>query len=331
MRFRRLATHGGKLHADECFATALVQIINSELDFEKLPESYIDLPNRIPITRVTDREEIETLRMDPTVLMYDVGGGEFDHHQTEGAAFWELPDRTIRKAAFGLLWTHFQKELRAQIGLEELKEVEEKLVQKVDLNDTTGTYVQLCEIIGMYNRPMSTGGVNFPAAVEMAYRILSDYLATAKLTTLMVADMRTMRKEITMFSNGKGEPEFTIWNIYVHIESALIRRVMPNCLFVMYPSDREDGIMLRSCDVEIDGVPCGMRITEKLVATLGHKYEEVQRDWLWVHPAGFISRWATPEAALGFIRKWYAECPDDFAIAAMMAKYDPDKKAEPQQ
>ena len=60
-------THGGKFHSDEIFATVILSKILTNIKL-------------IRVNEVTDsmRESIAKK------LVYDIGGGEFDHHQAGG-------------------------------------------------------------------------------------------------------------------------------------------------------------------------------------------------------------------------------------------------------
>ena len=57
-------THAGKFHADEIFATILLEEIYGEINLIRLPE-------------------VDGLNLD-NKFVYDIGGGEFDHHQIGG-------------------------------------------------------------------------------------------------------------------------------------------------------------------------------------------------------------------------------------------------------
>ena len=71
-------THAGKFHADDVFATALLQILRPD----------------IKITRGF------TVPDDFDGIVYDIGFGMFDHHQEPR----EYRANGVPYAAFGLLW-----------------------------------------------------------------------------------------------------------------------------------------------------------------------------------------------------------------------------------
>ena len=58
-----LYTHDGQFHADEVFATAMFSIIAQEINVVRGGDT--DIPQ------------------DPDWIVYDIGGGELDHHTPE--------------------------------------------------------------------------------------------------------------------------------------------------------------------------------------------------------------------------------------------------------
>lgn len=83
-QIKKVATHDGRFHADEVMATAILKEI---FDIE--------------LTRTRNPELLE--QQD---LIFDVGNGEFDHHQLEK----EYRDNGIPYAAAGLIWRKFGKD-----------------------------------------------------------------------------------------------------------------------------------------------------------------------------------------------------------------------------
>ena len=76
-------THGGNFHADDVFSAALLKMVNPEIDIVrtfKIPDDFAG-------------------------IAFDIGYGEYDHHQ-EAAA---VRENGIPYAAFGLLWREFGK------------------------------------------------------------------------------------------------------------------------------------------------------------------------------------------------------------------------------
>ncbi|MTI56003.1 MYG1 family protein [Geosporobacter ferrireducens] len=83
--FKKVGTHHGRFHADEVMATAILKEI-----FE------------IQLIRTRDQEVLDTLD-----IVYDVGGGEFDHHGIDKV----YREDGIPFAASGLIWRRFGRDV----------------------------------------------------------------------------------------------------------------------------------------------------------------------------------------------------------------------------
>ena len=101
-------THAGKFHADDVFATALLQILRPDI---KITRGFV----------VPD---------DFDGIVYDIGFGMFDHHQEPR----ETRPNGIPYAAFGLLWQVLGPGL---VGERQARLIDENFIQPLDLNDNT--------------------------------------------------------------------------------------------------------------------------------------------------------------------------------------------------
>ena len=102
-------THGGKFHADDVFATALLMIVRPDI---KVTRGFV----------VPDGFD---------GIVYDVGCGMFDHHQEPR----ESRPNGVPYAAFGLLWRLLGAQL---VGEHQARLLDENFIQPLDLNDNTG-------------------------------------------------------------------------------------------------------------------------------------------------------------------------------------------------
>lgn len=123
-------THGGKFHADEVMATAVLRILNPELKVQrgfKIPQGFDG-------------------------IIYDIGFGEFDHHQKDS----EKRPNGVPYAAFGLIWRKYgrdvmQKYCPEQFAAEEAERFDEKVIQHIDKDDNTGCGDIIGDLIGAFN------------------------------------------------------------------------------------------------------------------------------------------------------------------------------------
>lgn len=140
-------THGGVFHADDVFATALLMLINPDISVIrgfKVPEDF-------------------------TGIVYDIGGGEYDHHQKDS----RVRKNGVPYAAFGLLWERFGTML---LGAEDVLEFDRNFVQPIDKSDNTGETNIISMIIAdkkpSWQEPSRQMEDAFLEAVDMAKEIL---------------------------------------------------------------------------------------------------------------------------------------------------------------
>ena len=111
-----LITHNGTFHSDEVFSTVILKsILNKEI---------------IKLCRTSD------ILQNTNALVYDVGGGKYDHHQIGGNG---QRVNGIKYSSFGLIWRDFGKDFLQKFGVENVQDVwvniDKKLVQTIDAVD----------------------------------------------------------------------------------------------------------------------------------------------------------------------------------------------------
>ena len=146
-------THAGKFHADDVFATALLQILRPDI---KITRGFM----------VPD---------DFDGIVYDVGFGMFDHHQEPR----EYRPNGVPYAALGLLWRVLGPGL---VGERQARLIDENFIQPLDLNDNTGEQNSLCDAIGFFNPVWDSKedqDTCFFKAVAVAKQILENQIASA--------------------------------------------------------------------------------------------------------------------------------------------------------
>lgn len=148
-------THGGVFHADDVFSAALLRILNPNIKIArgfKVPDDY-------------------------TGIVFDVGGGEFDHHAEPRAT----RENGVPYAAFGKLWAVYGPQL---VGEAEAKQLDESFIQPLDATDNGGATNPLSIAISamnpLWDAPQETQDVCFASAVELAMGILRRMLQSAK-------------------------------------------------------------------------------------------------------------------------------------------------------
>ena len=161
-------THGGKFHSDEIFATVILSKILTNIKL-------------IRVNEVTDsmRESIANK------LVYDIGGGEFDHHQAGGNG---QRDNGVKYASCGLIWKSYGKKYleKCNVKKEHIEElflqIDKDLIQYIDANDngqstkidTDYKFVELASVISAFN-PCWNETVNTDECFMHAYEIAKKY------------------------------------------------------------------------------------------------------------------------------------------------------------
>ncbi len=166
--YKRVGTHNGKFHADEVMATAILKEI---FDIE--------------VVRSRDPDVLKELE-----IIYDVGEGEFDHHQMDK----RYRDNGNPYAACGLIWERFGSDVvrmyddsLSEENLEYLfHEMDDMLIQGIDAADnglrTTKTIVPTLSITAIISKFNPTWDSeldednSFNEAVELASSVFKNVL-----------------------------------------------------------------------------------------------------------------------------------------------------------
>lgn len=157
-------THNGKFHIDEVFSTVLLMKLHDEIKLIRISE--------IP----------EGINIDGKIV-YDIGKGEFDHHQANALT----REDGIKYSSFGLLWKKYGKSYLTKLNCKDTEfawmkfdEVFVKTVDKIDNfqieNDCLKNY-SISNIIERFN-PNWNSNINsddkFQEAVKFARMIFEN-------------------------------------------------------------------------------------------------------------------------------------------------------------
>ncbi|MDD4849085.1 MAG: MYG1 family protein [Gemmiger sp.] len=194
-------THGGKFHADDVFSTALLQLLRPDIQVTRgftVPDGFDG-------------------------IVYDVGGGMFDHHTEPREA---RPNGTPY-AAFGLLWRVLGAGL---VGEHQARLLDENFIQPLDLNDNTGEQNSLADAIGSFNPVWDCKDdpdVCFWRAVPFAKAVLENEIAQANAVNRADATVQNAHK------NAKDG--IVVLPAYMPWKNGLYKT---DAVYVVYPSQR---------------------------------------------------------------------------------------------
>ncbi|NLL29826.1 MAG: MYG1 family protein [Clostridiales bacterium] len=228
--FKRIGTHNGKFHADEVIATAILKEL---FDVE--------------LTRTRDEEILKNLD-----IVYDVGGGRFDHHGLNK----RYRENGTPYAACGLIWEEFGKKLlkfkRDSLSEEEIQSIfdyiDRSIIEGADALDN-GVWIDKTEIpllhisaiIEKFN-PLWNSNKDeneaFNEVVEFVRVILNNAIEH-KFSVLDAKDhvIRAYKK--------RNIPQLLVLDRYCPYSSSLREiDIKEEVLYVIYP--REDSYALQS-------------------------------------------------------------------------------------
>ena len=166
-----LVTHAGRFHSDEVTATAILELFLDQfgIDYEVIRDSF---PAKCGFTDDS-----------PYTIVYDIGLGRYDHHQTGDAASHCTridADGTIGKyASVGLIW----KEIGPYMFPNMWEEIYDLFIRSIDDHDNGKQSSQFSRMIAVFNpapdgRPSSEDRKFFEveASVKMLFkRIFENY------------------------------------------------------------------------------------------------------------------------------------------------------------
>lgn len=256
-------THSGMFHADDVFATALLRILNPEIDVIR--------GNIVPD--------------DFDGIVYDIGMGEYDHHQIDK----KCRENDVPYAAFGLLWRQFGNLVLTEY--EDVEAFDKSFVQPIDLSDNTGQYEGISLIISDFNMTWenNTGNndENFWRAVDFAQIILQNRFRQ------IIANSNAKQKVRRLVDTQEGcileMPEFLPWKEVV---------CPTGILYVIFPSAR-GGYMIQSVPKSTDDIILKKEFPE---SWRGKSHEQLRKitgidSFNFCHMSGFICAADTLEDA----------------------------------
>ena len=271
-------THGGVFHADEVFASAMLCAITE-----------------VRLARVFRVPE------DTTAIVYDIGGGEYDHHQKGGNGARE--DGTPYASA-GLIWKDFGKDVVKTYGVPEedlqdvVDSVDRSLIKWIDAADNGYGEVagaSISSAVSSFNPcwdEEASADEKFLLAVEFAAGILEREIRSAA----SAAKAKSLVKEAIESAEGHTMvlDRFMPWQ-----EPLFDADAEENIWYVVFPSIR--GGYNVQCVPDAPG-SFGQRHPLP-VEWKGNASATGIEDCTFVHNAGFIASCGTLEGALAFAKK----------------------------
>lgn len=193
---KTLVTHNEFCHTDEVLATVVLSTIFNV--------SYSD------VVRTRDNALLEQYAQDSDVLIYDVGGGQFDHHKKD-----PVKDGDRVYSSIGLIWKEFKEEILDTFHIDEVswENIDRTLITPIDSSDNGGalnpfnyafngytstyqgvkdTFVAACEFIDML----------FCGIINAEIKATNDRREFAALPTVTINN-KVMKMATKMYNIGR--------------------------------------------------------------------------------------------------------------------------------
>lgn len=205
LHHKRALTHSGTFHADDVMSAALLKAIFDDIHIERkgaVPPGYQG-------------------------LIFDIGGGRYDHHGGKSEFRNDVP-----YAAFGKLWRDI-----GPLVMKDWKKFDASFVQKIDYADNTGrNFPTVSILIASYNTDDVNGSdqdKRFFELVDIFSRLIRTHIDReyAKEQTALL-----LKKEY------KRQGEIILLDKYLPHDA---KDIPPNVRFLIFPC--RDGVMAKSC------------------------------------------------------------------------------------
>ncbi len=283
-----IVTHGGTFHADDVLATTILSKVLGD------------------ITVLRTFKVPETL--DEKVIVYDIGFGEFDHHQKGGNGTRE---NGVPYAAVGLIWKKFGPALVADTCNPELvwNIIDRDLIQGVDATDNgtmpTADYpaqvMQFSQMISCFNPQWDNSEDSddaFLKAVAFAKIVFDNTFAfavsKAKAKNIVDEAIEKAEGHIMMLD------QFVPWQEFIFASN---NNKATDIQFVVFPSNR-GGYNWQCVPDTLGGFGQRKAVPTEWKGLSGTELQAVTgiKTASFCHPAGFIGGAGTFEDALALAK-----------------------------
>lgn len=266
-------THAGSFHADDVFSAAFLRILNP----------YLTVKRVLSVEGINDDDE---------TIIFDIGGGRYDHHQCNA----EVRENGVKYAAFGLLWRDYGNLLISEKGV---KYIDETFIQKIDHADNFGGDSEMCRIVGAMNptwdepRDINIMYGCFMEAVDWAQkvlkRIIKEYNSAERAMVSVEDALNDSDGDVVVLS--KNMP----WD----------RILIPSTArFVVYPSNRGE-YNAQVVPVKLGEHTAKLDFPKEWGGLRNEKLEDVSgiEGLLFCHSSLFLCAADTKQAAIAACRK----------------------------
>lgn len=281
-------THAGTQHADDVMASAILCILN-EIRGNEEP---------LKIYRARDQRELEGIGIDSdkNPIIFDIGFGEFDHHQKGGNGRRE---NGIPYASAGLLWKRFGLEICKAFGFEMPDLIDESIIQAIDARDN-GVEIHTVAVIDGKEVPISPYTVSsviaarngvYAPVVAFSSAVAFAYTALATELTRQAEIWSTENRDMILGAVENAENHIIVLEKYVPWKNWLhkLSKVYHDCSLiqaVIYPSAR-GGYQWMLVPKDPDSFETKISTPKEICGLDREALRKVFPDAVFIHPTGF--------------------------------------------
>lgn len=252
-------THGGVFHADEIFCLSFLNEIRNL--------TYTQKFGRSSVIRTTDNYRAQVAASDPSYIVFDIGFGEFDHHDFNVKEYREEiadrmhADKTIfikPYASFGKMWRAYGIDFIRHMYAKTYKDnastaLCEKFAKYFDVNFISPIDGKDC---GAYNAKSNISEVihamnsqgNNPESLnkifwESAYPWIQ--FAFRSMVSNTIKDINLYKMLMQAVESRNKSENWIILAEYTHTND--LNSIDPGIDYIIYPSVREPGKWVAGC------------------------------------------------------------------------------------
>ena len=280
--FKNGYTHGGIFHADDVFSAALLEILKGY--------QFMIVRGFNPPTEDN-----------PDTIVFDIGGGKFDHHGEK-----ECRDNGVPYAAFGKLWKSFGRE---RFGDYVYKKVDATLVQEIDAydNGVVGSQSNISRFIHNLNPTWDDEYLPLMSKdwlLDKCFNEAKDFAKKILMTEIKAAQSVEHAAEyVSGLISRRMYNEILVLDKYVPWMGEAFK--VPELLFCVFPGNRNDG----AWNLQVIPKTPGTREARLEVPTYWKGYSNKNGNpapvagMTFCHPSGFLSAFDSEENAINAAKK----------------------------
>lgn len=292
MKFEKIVIHAGVFHADDALCVAMAQMLWPDIKIERV----FKVPENIGAN----------------VLVADIGGGKFDHHQADAPVRGD----GFPHCAASLMWKAFGSAVVKNIGTTLSSKQVNRVVMQVDAelfrsvsaidngcnksksaNGVLGAadVFSLNSMVAQFN-PAWNSAHDAEACFLEAVRFVRDILTRMIERKVSVAEGENMVAKACEEAAENGTPEIIVLPTYIPWQSYICRNI-PKALVVVFPTLR-GGYNVQLVPIAANSFETRTKMPTEWYGKSEGEAEKLMDGMTFCHKSGFLAAFTGKEAAM---------------------------------